>query len=105
MIFIFIVRPGPYLRHGIRWSSWRLGRRYALPQPPDDWKDDMGWFSDLCRNTGLMLHNVKHPEKAVTNKQVVSEKIEEQKVSETMTLRRTTVEEIEVRLDEEVSEG
>ena len=63
----------------------------------------MGWFSELCRNTGLMIHNVKHPDKAVTSTEVVSETVEQEQVSETMTLRRTTVEEIEVRLDD--SEG
>ena len=58
----------------------------------------MGWFTQLCRNTGLMIH---HAAKPVTsnNKTIISRETQEQQVSETTTLRRTTIEEIEVRSD------
>jgi len=55
----------------------------------------MSWFARLCRNTGLMIHHVKKP---ATGKQtlVVRHETEEQQVDETVTLRRTTIEEVEV---------
>lgn len=55
----------------------------------------MGWFTRLCRNTGLMIHHVAKPVKGQTH--VVSKETQEQKVSDTVTLRRTTIEEIEVK--------
>ncbi len=55
----------------------------------------MGWFTRLCRNTGLMIHHATTP--GTAGKRVVSHDTQEQKVSETMTLRRTTIEEIEVK--------
>ena len=55
----------------------------------------MGWFTRLCRNTGLMIHHATSPMKA-SNRQVVGEKVEERKVSDQLTLRRTTIDEIEV---------
>lgn len=57
----------------------------------------MGWFTRLCRNTGLMIHHVGKPVKG--QKHVVSHETQEQQVSETVTLRRTTIEEIEVKQD------
>lgn len=57
----------------------------------------MNWFHQLCRNMGLMVHNIKHPD-AATNRQV-SRKVEEKKIDETTTLRRTTIEEIEIKRD------
>ncbi len=56
----------------------------------------MNWFQKLCRNTGLMIHNaiqpLRKPKKTVTRKTV-----EEERVNETTILRRTTIEEIEVK--------
>jgi len=53
----------------------------------------MGWFTDLCRNVGLMVHNIRHPEDEKT-RQVVKKEVEEEKRGK-VTLRRTTIEEIE----------
>ncbi len=55
----------------------------------------MGWFTRLCRNTGLMIHHVAQPVKGRTH--MVSKETQEQKISDTVTLRRTTIEEIEVK--------
>ncbi|MEM7575869.1 MAG: hypothetical protein AAF328_00210 [Planctomycetota bacterium] len=56
----------------------------------------MPWFQRLCRQTGLALHGVMHAgggeQKAELNRTV-----EEKQVSDTVTLRRTTIEEIEVK--------
>jgi hypothetical protein len=56
----------------------------------------MNRFHQLCRNLGLMVHNIKHPDGAV-QKRVVNKSVEETRVDEKTTLRRTTIEEIEVR--------
>ena len=55
----------------------------------------MGWFTRICRNTGLMIHHAATPIKG--EKRVVSHETQEQKVNDTVTLRRTTIEEIEVK--------
>jgi hypothetical protein len=60
----------------------------------------MGWFTNLCRNTGLMFHNIAHPEKDDSGKKVIRKEVEEEKVSENVTLRRTTIEEIEITTDD-----
>lgn len=52
----------------------------------------MKWFNDLCRNLGLMVHNIQHPESR--NRKVVKKETEERKRGN-VTLRRTTIEEIE----------
>ncbi len=57
----------------------------------------MGWFTRLCRNTGLMVHHIAKPAKG--EKHVVRHETEEKQVNENVTLRRTTIEEIEVRKD------
>jgi len=57
----------------------------------------MNWFTQLCRNTGLMIHNVIHPEDTKTHE--VNKTVEEKQVSEKVTLRRTTIEEIEIKKD------
>ena len=57
----------------------------------------MAWFARLCRNTGLMIHHAAKP--VAGNKTVVRHETQEQKISETTTLRRTTIEEIEVKSD------
>jgi hypothetical protein len=60
----------------------------------------MNWFEELCRNVGLMVHNVKHPDgkpPEVNQTQLVSRNVQEQQISPTTTLRRTTIEEIEIK--------
>jgi hypothetical protein len=56
----------------------------------------MNWFHLTCRRLGLMVHHMAQPLKG-TRKQVVSRRVEEKKIDENLTLRRTTVEEIELR--------
>jgi hypothetical protein len=58
----------------------------------------MSWFQQLCRNTGLMIHNVVAPLKK-SDKKEIKRTVEEKKVSENVTLRRTTIDEIEVKRD------
>ena len=61
----------------------------------------MPWFQKLCRNLGLTVHNVKQPIKDDAaergNKQVVKKETHEEQVDENITLRRTTIEEIEMK--------
>ena len=53
----------------------------------------MPWFQKLCRQTGLALHGVMRP----ANKAEVRRTVEEKQVNEHITLRRTTIEEIELK--------
>lgn len=55
----------------------------------------MPWFQKLCRRTGLALHGVMRPQDK--RRQEVKRTVEEEQVSETVTLRRTTIEEVEIR--------
>lgn len=63
----------------------------------------MEWLTKLSRNLGLMVHNIKHPQDAdnstnqTTTRQQVKKTVEEQQIDPVTTLRRTTIEEIEVR--------
>lgn len=59
----------------------------------------MDWFGRLCRNTGLMIHQVIKP--VGSPKREVSRDVQEKKMSETTTLRRTVIEEIEVKRTKE----
>lgn len=54
----------------------------------------MDWFGRLCRSAGLAIHQIARP----TDKKVVRKKVEEEKRG-SVTLRRTTIEEIEVKRD------
>ena len=54
----------------------------------------MPWFQKLCRDAGLMIHNITKP---ASDKQEVGRKVEEKKLNDTTTLRRTTIDEIEVK--------
>ena len=56
----------------------------------------MGWFDKCCRNAGLIIHYVIRPVPRGSRRQV-SRKVEQKKVNESVTLRRTTIEEIEVK--------
>ncbi len=63
----------------------------------------MNWFERLCRNTGLMVHNIAHPDHPAgvgDRRATVKKVVEEKQVSPTVTLRRTTIEEIEVNKPE-----
>ena len=53
------------------------------------------WFHRFCRDSGLMIHEIVKPLKS--SKREVNRKVEEKKVSDKVTLRRTTIEEIEVK--------
>ncbi|MEM6552853.1 MAG: hypothetical protein AAF750_12105 [Planctomycetota bacterium] len=55
----------------------------------------MPWFEKLCRNMGLMVHNIKSPD-GKKQQQEVSRNTEEKQIDETTTIRRTTIEEIEI---------
>lgn len=61
----------------------------------------MSWFEQICRNLGLMVHNIQHPHGPV-DKKVVNKTVEEKQVDEKTTLRRTVIEEIEVRREADV---
>ncbi|MEM1099191.1 MAG: hypothetical protein AAGH92_10430 [Planctomycetota bacterium] len=56
----------------------------------------MPWFQKLCRQTGLAIHGVMHPSTTGQSAEV-HRTVEEQQVSDTVTLRRTTIEEIEIK--------
>ena len=56
----------------------------------------MNWFNRICRNTGLMIHHIAKPLKPQSHKQTRTT-VEEKQVSPDVTLRRTTIEEIEIR--------
>ena len=60
----------------------------------------MTWFQQLCRNTGLMIHNVVAPMKKA-NKKEIKRTVEEKKVNDNVTLRRTTIDEIEIKQDDD----
>ncbi len=55
----------------------------------------MGWFGNLCRNLGLMVHNIKNPETNDKQSTVVRKEVEESRQGN-ITLRKTTIEEIEI---------
>ena len=57
----------------------------------------MSWFTKLCRRTGLMVHHIVKPEDAHTQRREVSRKTEERKVDGSVTLRRTTIDEVEIK--------
>jgi hypothetical protein len=64
----------------------------------------MGWFQKMCNNVGLMFHNAIKPLKSgkdKSEKTVVKKTVEEEQVDETTILRRTTIEEIEIKKKKE----
>ena len=56
----------------------------------------MNWFTRLCRNAGLTIHHVIEPIKKSRHQVVIDKEIKECRVSDNVTLRRTTIDEIEV---------
>ncbi len=57
----------------------------------------MSWLGKLCRDVGLMVHNIRHP--GDRRHRVVSKKTEEEQRGN-VTLRRTTIEEVEFKAEE-----
>lgn len=58
----------------------------------------MNLFYKLMRNTGLLVHGIMQPIREDAQKRkVISQRVEEEKISEEVTLRRTIVEEVEIR--------
>lgn len=53
-----------------------------------------GWFARLCRNLGLTVHHVMHPEHRRKRVELRRD-VEESKQPGNVTLRRTTIEEVE----------
>ena len=60
----------------------------------------MNWFSRFCRDAGLMVHNIMKPDKHRSQRQEVARNTEEKKLNDKVTLRRTTIDEIEVTRDD-----
>ena len=60
-----------------------------------DWRDAMNWFTRMCRQAGLAIHNVSQP--SSKSKQQIRKTTQEKKIDAYTTLRRTTIDEIEVR--------
>lgn len=59
----------------------------------------MSWLGKLSRNLGLMVHHIIQSPKDTTGteRQEVRRTVEEQQLDTTTTLRRTTIEEIEIK--------
>lgn len=65
----------------------------------------MGWLQDIARSLGLMVHNIKNPDNAKgidkkSEKRVINKEVEEEHRGN-VTLRRTTIEEIEIHQPDE----
>ncbi len=62
----------------------------------------MPTFGSIMRNLGLMVHHVRHPDadSEAGTKRELTRSVAEEKVSESVTLRRTTIEELEIRQPE-----
>ena len=62
----------------------------------------MSWFTKFCRNLGLMVHNIRHPDDEHNRpaQRKTLRKTTEQEQRGKLTLRRTTIEEIEYRPDD-----
>lgn len=57
----------------------------------------MSWFTKICRQSGLAIHNLMNAGDDKTQKKEVSRKVEEKQIDSKVTLRRTTIEEIEIK--------
>jgi hypothetical protein len=57
----------------------------------------MNWFEQMCRNAGLMVHHIRDPEAPALRTREVRRTIQEAQVSPMVTLRRTTIDEVEVK--------
>ena len=59
------------------------------------------WFTKLCYSAGKTIHEITKPAPGspgseTSRKTTVNKKVEEKQVSENVTLRRTTIDEIEI---------
>lgn len=62
----------------------------------------MNAWERFCRNAGLMIYHLRQPvEKPPSHRQVLREDVEQTQVSDRMILRRTTIEEVEIRSSDE----
>ena len=52
----------------------------------------MSWFTTFCRDLGLMVHNIRHPDRDTT----VIRKETKTEERDGIVLRRTTIDEIEI---------
>ena len=57
----------------------------------------MTWFARLCRNAGLTIHHIVKPIRSDAHKREVNRKVEQKKIDDKVTLRRTTIDEIELK--------
>ena len=57
----------------------------------------MNWFTRLCRRTGRAIHEIVKPVDAPGRKRELSRQEQQRRVSPTVTLRRTTIEEVEFK--------
>ena len=65
----------------------------------------MSWFKSICRNLGLMVHNISDPEDEGKTKRKIIKKEVEEKTEGNLTLRRTTIEEVEIKPDPKKPDG
>jgi hypothetical protein len=59
----------------------------------------MRWFKSICRNLGLMVHNIGNPDDEDKTKRKIIKKEVEETTEGNLTLRRTTIDEVEIRPD------
>ncbi|MEX1015383.1 MAG: hypothetical protein WDZ31_01460, partial [Phycisphaeraceae bacterium] len=55
------------------------------------------WFTRLCRQTGLTIHHIVTPVQNDAHKREVKREVKETRVNDSVTLRRTTIDEIEYK--------
>ncbi|MCC7145902.1 MAG: hypothetical protein IT443_05610 [Phycisphaeraceae bacterium] len=55
----------------------------------------MNWFERICRHAGLTVHHLMQPIRDAKPRPI-RRQVEEKKVNEQVTLRRTTIEEIQI---------
>ena len=61
----------------------------------------MPWFQKTCRQLGLITREIVKPvDPRERETQTLKHEVKEQRLSDTTTLRRTTIEEIEVKTKE-----
>ena len=61
----------------------------------------MGLLRKICRNSGLLVHGILQPLREERQKQELRRTVEEEQPSPRVTLRRTTIEEIEIHRDDQ----
>ncbi len=57
----------------------------------------MSWFTRFCRHAGLTIHHIVKPVRSDTRRHEVRRDVEESHPEPGVTLRRTTIEEVEIR--------